>query len=217
MITIEKIKRKIIEILRNFFLFEIGAIIRRFKKRPLLKNSDGAVLIHIGCGEFNDKRYINIDTRRGWHIHYIDSIENCRKLFPEDFADLIYACHVLEHVPHLKLLKVIKGLFSCLKEGGVLRLSVPDFDTIIKMYQIKNSIIDVTAPLMGGQGYPGNFHYSVFNEEYLKNLLLEGGFKEVRKWSPESASCHDFNDWSKRKFPLYGKDWPISLNLEAIK
>lgn len=85
------------------------------------------------------------------------------------------------------------------------------------MYQERNSIADIIAPLMGGQGYPGNFHCSVFNEDYLKNLLLRGGFKEVRKWNPESVSYHNFNDWSRRKFPLYGKEWSISLNLEAIK
>jgi predicted SAM-dependent methyltransferase len=134
MITIKKIKRKLIEMPRNFFLFKIGAAIRYFKKRPLPKNPEKPVLIHIGCGEFNDKRYINVDTRPGWHIHYVDSIENCEKLFPANYADLIYTCQVLEHVSHLKLLKTIRGLFRCLKGGGILRLSVPDFDTIIKMY-----------------------------------------------------------------------------------
>ncbi len=214
---IEKIKRKSIEIPRNIFLFKIGPILRRFRKRPLPQNPDGKVLIHVGCGDFDDKRYINVDTRPGWHIHCVESIENLEKLFPENYADLIYACMVLEHVSHLKLLPTLKGIRKCLKGGGIFRVCVPDFDAILEMYKDSKAIEAITPPLMGGQGYEGNFHHSIFNEDYLRQLLLKSGFREVRKWNPENASYHNFNDWSKREFPLNGKDRPISLNLEAIK
>jgi len=213
----EKIKRKSIEIPRNIFLFKIGPVLRFFKKRPLPQNADGKVLIHIGCGDFDDKRYINVDTRPGWHIHYVESIENIEKLFPENYADLIYACMILEHVSYLKLLPTLKGIRKCLKQKGIFRISVPDFDAIIEMYKDGKSVEAITPPLMGGQGYEGNFHYSIFNEAYLKQLLLESGFKEVKKWNPENASYHNFNDWSKREFPLNGKNWQITLNLEAVK
>jgi len=206
-----KIKSKVL----NFFLFKIGPVLRKFKKKPLPKGDK--VLIHIGCGEFNDKRYINIDTRPGWHIDYVDSIENVSQRFPENHADLIYACHVLEHVSHLKTLEVLKNLHRCLKPGGTLRLSVPDFDTIIDMYNERKSVSDITPPLMGGQGYPGNFHASVFTEQHLTNLLHQAGFQQVQKWSPETAQHHTFSDWSNRKIHLYDKDYQISLNLEAIK
>lgn len=212
---IKKIKRKLIKILRNFFLFRIGAFLRSFKKKPL--PSSQPVLIHIGCGEFNDPRYINVDTRAGWHIHFVDSIENCEKLFPVNYADLIYACHVLEHVSHLKIQKTLKGLCKCLKKGGILRLSVPDFDVLVKMYQQNYRVEDIQAPLMGGQGYLGNFHYSVFNENHLKNLLFKSGFREIRKWNPKDALYHNFDDYSSYQINLYGKKWSISLNLEAVK
>ncbi|MDD2731839.1 MAG: hypothetical protein PHI53_01435 [Candidatus Pacebacteria bacterium] len=212
---IKKINNKIVRVMRNFYLFKIGAFLSHFKKASVPK--DGPILIHIGCGEFNDKRYINVDSRKGLHIHYVDTIENISKLFPQNYADLIYGCHVLEHVSHLKLTQTLKGLYVCLKKGGILRLSVPDFETIVGMYQEKSSVSGIIAPLMGGQGYPGNFHFSVFDEEYLRNLLISVGFKEVRKWDPQNASFHSFDDWSKRKINLYNKEWPISLNIEAVK
>lgn len=214
-IIIEKVKRKSVEMPRNLFLFKIGPVLRCFKKKPLPRGDK--VLIHIGCGEFNDKTYINIDSRPGWHIDYVDSIENINNRFPENHADLIYACHVLEHVSHLKLQSTIQGLLRCLKPGGVLRLSVPNFETIVNMYNQRRSISDITPPLMGGQGYPGNFHASVFNETHLRNLLLQSGFTQVKKWSPENALHHTFKDWSGRKINLYGRDFPISLNLEGVK
>lgn len=201
--------------INGFILFGPGAFIRKFRKKELPKN--GPVLIHIGCGEFNDKRYINVDTRPGWHIDYVDSIENCAKIFPPNYADLVYACHVLEHISHLNLLESVKGVYRCLKKGGVFRVSVPNFDTIIDMYDYKREIKDIVAPLMGGQGYQGNFHHSVFNEKYLKDVFLMSGFREVRRWDPKNAPYHNFKDWSSRKINLYNQEWPISLNLEAVK
>ena len=216
-ITIEKIKRKPVEILRNFFLFKMGPTLRFFKERQLPKNEDGKILIHLGCGDVDDSRYINVDTRPGWHIHHAESIENVAKIFPENYADLIYACMVLEHVSYLKLPEVIKNLYKLLKKGGILRVTVPNFDVILEMYKDTKSIKDITPPLMGGQGYASNFHYSVFNEKFLKELFIESGFKETRAWIPGAAQYHDFKDWSGKKFPLGGKEWEISLNLEAIK
>ncbi len=208
-----KIKRAVIDIPRSFFLFGFGPFFRKFKKKPLPQKDK--ILIHIGCGDLNDKRYINVDSRPGWHIDYVDAIENINKRFPENHADLIYACHVLEHVSHLKLVETLKRLRMCLKPGGVLRLSVPNFETIISMYNEQKNINDIVAPLMGGQGYVGNYHASTFDSEHLKKLLLKSGFKEVRKWEPNNV--HSFDDWSRRTINLYGREWVISLNLEAIK
>ncbi|MDH4196075.1 MAG: methyltransferase domain-containing protein [Candidatus Aminicenantes bacterium] len=212
---IAKARTKSGEVVRGFFLFKLGAHFRRWRKRPL--PSEDKVLIHIGCGVLNDRRYINVDTRPGWHIDYVESIENFPRLFPPDYADLIYACHVLEHVSYLAIPKTLKGLYRCLKKGGILRLSVPDFRAIIAIYREKRSVPDIMALLMGGQGYPGNFHFSVFDEDSLTEALGKAGFAEVRSWDPASASFHDFEDWSRRQKHLYGRNWTVSLNLEAVK
>jgi predicted SAM-dependent methyltransferase len=214
---INNIKDKLVSFIRNICYFRCGAWWRAIKKRPLPQNKDKRVLIHFGCGEFNNTKYINIDSRPAWHIHYVDNIENCRQIFPAGYADLIYACHVLEHVSHLKLKRTLHGLYSVLKTGGVLRLAVPNFNTIQDMYSEKRKIEDIVAPLMGGQGYPGNFHFAVFNHAYLTDLLRQCGFNKIMPWTPGKVSDHDFDDWSGRTIALYGKEWPISLNLEAMK
>lgn len=214
---INKIVIKISKLLRHFWVYKIGVIIRIFKKRTLPNNTEGKTLIHFGCGEFNDPRYINVDIKSGWHIHYVNSIENCEEIFPKNYADLIYACHVLEHVSHLKLADTLKGIYNSLKEGGVFRVSVPNFDIIVDIYREDKSISEITSPLMGGQSYDGNFHHSIFNKEYLTNLLISSGFKLVREWQPVNVAFHNFNDWSVKKLVINNKEWPISLNLEAEK
>jgi hypothetical protein len=134
-----------------------------------------------------------------------------------NMADLIYGCHVLEHIPYANVPQTLKNLHACLKRGGILRLSVPDFAAIVGIYQEKSHLQDVLPPLMGGQGYKANFHYGAFDAAYLAKLLKEAGFRAVRRWDPKTAPYHTFDDWSGRMYPLYGKEWTISLNLEAMR
>lgn len=203
--------------LRSLYLTYIGPIIRQYKNPPLPENFDGLVLVHIGCGEFSDPRYINVDARAMPHVHYVSQTLNLDE-FPYSSVDLIYACHVLEHVPHGKLEKTLCNWSDRLKPGGVLRISVPDFDHIVAIYKDQgNSIEAINEPLMGGQGYETNFHTSVFNQVFLKDLLLKCGFTIIRQWEPNKVPYHNFDDWSGRKYILGNEEYLISLNLEAVK
>ena len=202
--------------LNNFRVYFGGRLLRTVHTPKLPVNSDGKVLIHIGCGELNDLRYINIDKRKLAHIHFIGSAEDLSAI-PLACADLIYMSHILEHVSHLKLKKVLSDLRDRLKDGGVLRIAVPDFNTMLSIYQETGKIDPIIPPLMGGQDYPENFHASVFNADYLSKLLTDAGFKKVRTWNPATADFHSFDDWSKRPFVVGDKQYAISLNLEAVK
>jgi len=178
-------------------------------------NKDGKVLIHLGCGPHNDPKYINVDGLAFPHIHYVGVVEKL-PMFKNNFADLIYACHVLEHISHQEIMNVLREWRRVLKIGGVLRLSVPDFDKIITIYEKENKNMErIISPLMGAQGDKYDFHKIIFNKEYLNNLLKQTGFIEVRKWDPETTPDHTLSDWAGNK--LVNNIHPISLNLEAVK
>ncbi|PIR41808.1 MAG: hypothetical protein COV30_01280 [Candidatus Yanofskybacteria bacterium CG10_big_fil_rev_8_21_14_0_10_37_15] len=213
----KKFLRKVKKIPKEFVLWKLGGWLRIINKKEYPKNKDGKVFIHVGCGDCVDPRFINLDTRPGLNIHVVEKVENIDKVFNAEFADLIYACHILEHIQYSKVLDTVKKMRRCLKYGGVLRLSVPDFSTMVDMYKESNNIESILRPLLGGQGYEYNFHYSAFDEKYLRNILLEAGFKEVRWWDPKKADDYNFDDWAGKKINLNGKDYPISLNLEAVK
>ncbi len=202
--------------LKDFRVLCLGRLMRTFRTPRIPANADGKVLIHIGCGELDDPRYINMDKRKLSHIHLIGDVEDLSPI-PKDYADLIYMCHILEHVSHLKLKDILVNLRERLKDGGVLRISVPDFDKMIHIYRETGTLAAIIPPLMGGQGYPENYHASVFTAEYLTKLLTEAGLNSVREWDPASAEYHDFDDWSGRLYAVGGRQFPISLNLEAIK
>lgn len=139
-------------------------------------------------------------------------------VFPDKSADLIYASHVLEHISFREVPKVLKEWRRVLKAGGVLRISVPDFDRIIDVYSHEGNVIQaIVGVLMGAQEEAYNFHKAVFNNRYLTELLLSVGFREVREWEPGNVELHSFEDWASRSIEINGKEYPISLNLEALK
>lgn len=203
-------------------------IARRLKSRSLVlkrcfitpklpKNPNGKVFIHLGCGDIASPEFINVDARPGPHVHYVRDVTDL-SIFGDGFADLVYACHVLEHVRHTTLRKTLWEWRRILKPGGILRLSVPDFDKIVHIYESSaRDINSMLAPLMGGQGYEHNAHYCVFNQKYLSEKLIKVGFKEVRQWDPDRVSNHDFQDWANSDIVIEGRAFPVSLNLEAIK
>lgn len=187
-------------------------------KTSIPVNGDGSVRIHVGCGDVVAAGFINVDARPLPHVHFVKHDISSLPMFSNEYADLVYMCHVLEHVTHLELPKVLAEARRILKPGGVLRLSVPDFERILEIYRATgNSIPEIEQPLMGGQAYGENFHRSVFNERHLTGLLLAAGFSSTRPWSPERCKYHDFEDWASRPLVVGGKAYPISLNIEAVR
>jgi predicted SAM-dependent methyltransferase len=206
------IKLWLYSVLNNFSY----QIVRFLRPPQIPKNSDGKILIHLGCGEQNDPRYINVDGVAFPHVNFVGRVEKL-PMFSNEYADLVYACHVLEHISHQKLSAVLREWYRVLKKGGVLRLSVPDFDKIIEMYEAENkSVLRTLPPLMGThENGEFDFHRAIFNKEYLSTLLKEAGFKETREWSPETAPYYSFSDWAGPR-KIHGT-YKISLNLEGVK
>lgn len=192
--------------------------IKRLLVKPQLpKNQDGKIFIHLGCGDIASPEFINVDARPAPHVHYVCNVTDL-SIFQSDYADLVYACHVLEHIRHTALAKTLWEWRRILKPSGILRLSVPDFDKIVHIYESSDRDINsILGPLIGGQDYQYNVHHSVFNHKYLSEKLIEVGFKEVRQWAPERVANHDFKDWANSDIVIEGRAFPVSLNLEAIK
>jgi len=194
-----------------------GGISRIFHRLPLPENPDGSVNLHLGCGEINHPKFINIDAVSAPHIHYVRQIDDL-SLFKDDTVDFIYASHCLEHFSHKYIHKVLAEWYRSLKKGGVLRLSVPDFDSLLDIYMNSgNDINRIIGFLMGAQNYKYNFHRTIFTKSSLSLLLKNTGFVEVKEWTPFSGDLTTFSDCSRLTVSINGRDCPVSLNLEAVK
>jgi len=173
-------------------------------------------LLHLGCGNINVSGFINIDKLPYKNIHYLSGVEKL-SFMKDNSADLIYMSHCLEHIPWNKVENALKEYYRILKKGGIIRLSVPNFETIIEMYTNRREITDIISPLMGGQDYKYNFHYTVFNKAYLTKLLIDSGFSEVKEWEFGDGKFKSLPDWSGREIKIDNKSYSISLNIEALK
>jgi predicted SAM-dependent methyltransferase len=190
---------------------------RRFFLEPKLpRNSDGKVYIHLGCGAIAGPEFINVDICPAPHVHFVRDVSDL-SVFPDRYADLVYACHLLEHLNPGSLRATLGEWRRVLKEGGLLRLSVPDFDKLVGAYEAcGRNVESIAGPLLGGWG-PYKSHGMVFNARYLQQVLLEVGFTAVREWDPAHVKNHDFEDWASRHIRWDNTSFPVSLNLEGVR
>lgn len=195
--------------------FQFGRMQRLLARPPLPKNPNGEIYVHLGCGTINHPSFVNVDMIPRAHVHYLSPIDDL-PMFADQTVDLIYACHCIEHLSYRAMTDVFGEWKRILKIGGRVRISVPDFDLLLKIYEENGrDITRIQAPLLGGQGYAYNHHYSVFNEKYLTALLLQFGFVDVRRWEPGSSKLTNMNDWSGKRLRVGEREYPVSLNLEA--
>lgn len=190
----------------------------RASNARLPRADDGSRLLHLGCGAINAKGFVNIDARALPHVHFVVKELAEVKFIPSGSFDLVYMSHVLEHVPHQAAGSVLEVVHGILRPGGVCRVAVPDFDALVRIYEADGRSLErIIFPLFGGQDYAFNFHYAAFNEAWLTALFKTAGFREVRRWDPDTCDHHDFTDASSLQVTVDDRSYPISLNLEGVK
>jgi predicted SAM-dependent methyltransferase len=174
--------------------------------------------LHLGCGAKYIPGYIHIDIKDLKHVDHKRDIKDL-SIFDDNTVDIIYCCHVLEHFKRTEVLDVLKEWNRILKKAGVLRLSVPNFRTLAELYLKTNNISIVLGPIVGRQDDAYNIHYNVFDEEALRVLLKEAGFRIIYKYDWRKTEHCDIDDFSSAYIPHMDKKngTLISLNVEAIK
>jgi len=167
--------------------------------------------LHLGCGNRKLDGFVNVDVRDEVAPDIVASVRNLDPV-GENSIDLIYACHVLEHVPRPELAETLAEWYRVLKPGGVLRISVPDFRTLAQLY-IYNQVPMwlLIGALHGRQDHNWNKHFVTFDHHYLAWMLTEAGFIDVRHWNPAEVHPAGWDDYSLAT--IDGE--LISLNLEA--
>lgn len=181
------------------------------------KAGDGGLKIHLGAGPINLQGWVNIDARQAPHIH-LHSEGFALNEFADGAISEIYMCHVLEHFSFEEIGEILRNFHKKLKVGGVLRLSVPDFDRLVTVYQANGNNLElIKFALMGGQDYVHNFHKCVFNRVALADQLAVCGFEHMAEWSTLEEFGVHLGDWSETGFQTPKGEFPISLNMKAIK
>lgn len=133
--------------------------------------------LHLGCGKCYIPGWTNLDIDI-FNNASIDVVDNAKtlKTIKDASCDLIYASHILEHFGRAEYMDVLHVWFRKLRKGGRLRLSVPDFDSIVQVYNENANIEILLGLLTGGQRTIHDYHNMIFNKESLTSALLKIGF-----------------------------------------
>lgn len=151
--------------------------------------------LNLGAGDIPLDGYENID------------IKDDKKAFPLDYPDEsveeIRASHILEHFPSRQVPEVLDEWKRVLKPGGVLKVAVPNFELIAKLYlHPSKGKYPLEGWCMGGQIDDHDYHQAIFDKGKLQAQLRESGFVRVEPWESDANDCASLD---------------ISLNLMATK
>lgn len=172
--------------------------------------------LHLGCGtrRVGLDDFFHIDIRSEVKPDFIADITNLDGQFLPEGADMIYWCHGLEHIPRPLVEPTLKKLYSLLRPSGVLRLSLPDFEIMTKLYLLGDvPLREIIGPIMGRQDYPENTHFGIYDSETLYALLTQVGFVNVHSYDPRIVWPQGFDDYS---LAMMGGRF-ISINAEAAR
>lgn len=183
-----------------------------FKEEIVIKK------LHLGCGKRYIPGFIHIDLADYPHIDHRTDVSDL-SMFEDNSIELIYVCHVLEHFKRNEIEGVLSEWYRVLRPEGVLRLSVPDFEAIVAVYEKYRDIECVLGLLYGGQDYDCNFHHIAFDFKYMENLLRKVGFKSVHRYDWRETIHRNYDDFSQAYIPHMDKDHGllVSLNVECEK
>lgn len=151
-----------------------------------------------------------VDIRSNWPIS-------------DSSVDFVFCSQVLEHFNPDEGEKIIKQIYRVLKNGGKLRLSVPDFEKISMLYLEKGDIGGINEILWGYkkqdyEGFIGKIkklfirgHMWFYNKESIMKLLESNCFSKVKFFKRTIGTVPDL------KSIELAEHEKTSLYLEAVK
>lgn len=122
----------------------------------------------------------------------------------ENHFDLIYASHVLEHIPWYETVRVLEDACRVLKPGGSIEIWVPNFLKIVRAWMDGHTGDDAWRKYnpdgnvdlwMNGRVFTygkqeGNWHKAAFSTEHLSYCLRESGFQEIDRLDTPRSTDH---------------------------
>ena len=172
--------------------------------------------LHVGCGDKIIPGYVNIDIQKAPGVDLIADISDLP--YEKNSIFEIYSCANLDHFSRHKWKDVLQHWYDLLIDGGLLRLSVGDFESICLQYLQNRNIDELIGLLLGGQKNKYDWHGMMFDYEYLSKHLKEIGFVKVDKYNWNDTVIK-IDDYSRAYLPH--KDFDngrlMVLNIEAWK
>jgi len=169
------------------------------------KKDKEKLMVNVGSGIFFRRHWKNLDFPSEWYrfgkgmIDYEYDLTSGEKFpFENDTVYIFYSSHTMEHMQQKYCQHIFNEMFRCLKKGGGIRITNPDFELGYKAYGSKN--MDFFKKYIGSTIdekflYFFATYYTRATSEKLKKILDE--FKENYK----TMSKEEFADYYTSKIP----------------
>ena len=232
---VERLKRTENPVLRHALLRARGSMHwaghghvarRRAVERYLADTAEPK--LHIGAGPQRIPGWLDTDLISG--EVYVD----LGKQLP--FADGTFAYafgeHVIEHLSQATGAALLRELHRVLRPGGVVRLTTPDLQKVISIYEDRNPVVsrDEYAQFLAGQtgktyDRPSRIfndytrlwgHQWIYDEEDLAETLREAGFRDVTRHETGQSEHEALRDLERHG----GAEWvnrAEAMCLEAVR
>ena len=155
-----------------------------------------------GLGLLGDQQLEFIATARAQDIRWVNSVRAIP--LPDDSLEVVYTCHMLEHLSREEARSFLAEARRVLEPGGIVRVAVPDLRMLAESYLVEGdadrfverSLLASSAPrtlpqilrfLITGDRY----HQWMYDGPSLVQLLTEAGFGSPRVLPPGETTLGD--------------------------
>lgn len=136
--------------------------------------------LHVGCGRSPIPGWLNVDQLP---LPGVDRVLDVGEGLPFEDVSFLYAEHFLEHLSLQEGLAFLRGCRRVLSPSGVIRLSTPNLDWVMKThYRLgqwsseEEALVDC---LKTNRAFHGWGHQFLYNRQTLTLALRTAGFERV--------------------------------------
>src|ERR1700680_714098 len=173
--------------------------------------------LHLGCGKRYLPGFVHVDRVAFPHIDYVQDIARLPQ-FPDRSIEVIYASQVLTYFDREEVVPVLAEWRRALAPGGILRLSVPNFETVTTLYAAGLRLEWFLGTLYGRMSDgKGSYIYerTTYEEASIQRGLETAGFEGIERWDWRETEHAEYDDFSQAYFPHMEKDRGILMNLNV--
>jgi len=133
------------------------------------------------CGLLGGHIFVHHDLAYGMPLH--DSV-----------ADYIYSSHFFEHLYRDDAKNLLVECYRVLKQGGTLRISVPDLEYALELYSLgkKQEMLQNYFFVEDGESHYARHKY-MYDFEMLSSLLEEIGFCDIQRCKFQTGGVPDID------------------------
>lgn len=145
----------------------------------------GRRLLNLGCGHKFNTAWTNIDFSSP-SPEVMQHDLNAGIPFEDNAFHVVYHSHLLEHFPREHAPRFMRDCFRVLQPGGIIRVAVPDLETIARLY-----ILLLEKSLNGDTEAQQRYEW-IMLELFDKMIRNVSGCEMARYWKQDPMPTEDF-------------------------